>query len=249
VAELYDARRPGYPEDLVDDILRISGIPPQGRILEIGSGTGKATLPFAQRGYSILSLEPGRNLLDVARRNLVAFPHVSFVSARFEEWDYEQESFDLVISAQAFHWVPQEVRYEKTARLLKSHGHLAIFWNRDPAADMQLRRELDQAYRQQAPELVSPGIPFEQVVESEASSLRESPYFDNVTIRQYPWSARYKTDAYLGLLNTYSDHLRLAPPRREALFQAVAGVIERNGGFIEKEYVAVAYVAERSSKT
>jgi hypothetical protein len=51
VAELYDAYRPDYPGELIESILSTTGIPPGGRILEIGSGTGKATAPFARRGF------------------------------------------------------------------------------------------------------------------------------------------------------------------------------------------------------
>src|SRR5919112_1646158 len=59
-ASLYDEVRPGYPEDLFDDIVSLSGIRPAGRILEIGCGTGQATVPFARRGYRILCI----NLCD-----------------------------------------------------------------------------------------------------------------------------------------------------------------------------------------
>ncbi len=65
VADLYDEVRPGYPEALIEDALTLSGIPPDGRILEIGCGTGKATLPFARRGYAMLCLELGDKLAAV----------------------------------------------------------------------------------------------------------------------------------------------------------------------------------------
>ena len=52
-AEWYDQIRPGYPEALVDDVISLSAIPEDGRILEIGCGTGKATEMFASRGYAI----------------------------------------------------------------------------------------------------------------------------------------------------------------------------------------------------
>ncbi len=45
VAELYDRVRPGYPEELFDDVAEISGIPPEGRMLEIGAGTGGRPCP------------------------------------------------------------------------------------------------------------------------------------------------------------------------------------------------------------
>jgi ubiquinone/menaquinone biosynthesis C-methylase UbiE len=48
-ASLYDEVRPGYPEDLFDDVISLSGIPAGGRILEIGCGTGQVTVPVAKR--------------------------------------------------------------------------------------------------------------------------------------------------------------------------------------------------------
>jgi ubiquinone/menaquinone biosynthesis C-methylase UbiE len=249
VAALYDTYRPSYPTELIDDIVLLSGIQQEGRILEIGSGTGKATILFAQRGYTILCLEPGQNLIAVATKNLVSYPRVSFIRARFEEWASDQEKFDLVISAQAFHWVPEEVRYVKTASLLKHQGHLATFWNMYPGMDGKIRQELDQVYRARAPELVKAETPVDDLIASRERSIRESRYYENVVIRKYPWSMRYSTNEYLGLLNTYSDHLRLSEQRRRGLLGEIADVIERNSGSIERPYLAVVYVARRNSCT
>ena len=247
VASQYDIYRPSYPTELIEDIILFSGIQPKGRILEIGSGTGKATILFATKGYSILCLEPGQNLIDVAAKNLISYTHVSFVKARFEEWACDQEKFDLVISAQAYHWIPEEVRYEKTASVIKYQGHLAAFWNMYPGMDGKIKQDLDRVYRNRAPELVKPETPIDQLIESRANSLRESPYFENVIVRKYPWSARYKTSEYLGLLNTYSDHLRLSEQRRSELYKDIENVIEQNGGWIERPYLTVVYMAQRNS--
>ncbi len=247
VAKLYDAYRPSYPNELIEDVIHISGIQSEGRILEIGSGTGKATLLFAQRGYTILCLEPGQNLIEVARKNLVSYPQVSFVRTRFEKWKCNQDKFDLVISAQAYHWVPEEVRYKKTASVLKHQGYLAAFWNMYPGMDGKIRQELDQVYQKRAPEIAKPETTFEQIIESRETSLRESSYFEKVVVKKYFWSARYGTNEYLGLLNTYSDHLRLSEQSRNILLRDIAKVIERNGGFIEKPYVAVVFIAQKNS--
>src|SRR5512142_1056964 len=102
VAGLYDRYRPSYPEPLIEEILSTTAIPKHGCILEIGSGTGKATVQFAQRGYSILCIEPGEHLTRVARRKLKAFPKVRFQVTTFEDWEAEghlvdDHLFDLVI--------------------------------------------------------------------------------------------------------------------------------------------------------
>ena len=247
VADRYDTYRPSYPVEIIEDILRSSGIQLDGKILEIGSGTGKATILFAQRGYTMLCLEPGQNLLDVATRNLAAYPLVTFVKTRFEEWDNDQEYFDLVISAQAYHWVPENVRYQKTASVLKHEGYLAVFWNMYTGMEGEIRQELDRIYRESAPELVKDEISTDDLIESRANSLRTSPYFENVEVRKHLWSARYSTSEYLGLLGTYSDHLRLPEKKRNKLFSNIAKVIDHNGGYIKRPYLAVAYLAQRSS--
>src|SRR5579872_6356841 len=75
-ALLYDRVRPGYPEALFDDVIARSGIDPCGRVLEIGCGTGQATLPFARRGYRVICVELGESLAAVAQHNLAPFPLV-----------------------------------------------------------------------------------------------------------------------------------------------------------------------------
>lgn len=56
VAEQYDRIRPSYPEQLVDDVIAYAGdgLTAAGRALEVGAGTGKATLQFAARGLRAL---------------------------------------------------------------------------------------------------------------------------------------------------------------------------------------------------
>ena len=50
VADLYDRYRPGYPERLATDLLQMANVQPGDRLLEIGCGTGKATVHFARMG-------------------------------------------------------------------------------------------------------------------------------------------------------------------------------------------------------
>ena len=81
VATLYDRVRPTYPAELLDDLAaRIR----RGRVLEIGPGTGQATVPLAERGFEIVALELGVELAALARAKLARFPTASIVDANFE---------------------------------------------------------------------------------------------------------------------------------------------------------------------
>ena len=243
VADLYDACRPGYPEKLVEAVLHKSGIPAGGKILEIGSGTGKATLPFARRGYAILCIEPGENLAKVAQDNLRQWPGVRWEIATFQDWQEGPAQFDLIISGQAFHWVPRPAGLIKAAKVLKKSGYLAIFWNMQAENQGPVFEELAEVYRERAPELED-GKSSEDVILEREQELRACENFDKVEVLRFPWTRRFDTRQYLGLLNTYSDHLRMSEAQRAYLFEGVAKVVDRYGGVVEKPYNAVLYMAE-----
>ena len=125
-AELYDRARPGYPEQLLDDACAVAGLGPGSAVLEIGSGTGHATLPPARRGCSVVCVELGRQLAAVARTKLARFPRVAIVTAPFETWTPPHRAFDAVFAASSWHWLDPDVRYVKAAALLRPGGALAI---------------------------------------------------------------------------------------------------------------------------
>jgi SAM-dependent methyltransferase len=101
-AELYDRARPGYPPEPFNDLSDVADLRPGARILEFGPGTGKTTVPLAERKFQITAVELGPNLAAVARRMLARFPNVAVTVAAFEDFPLPSEPFDAVVSATAF---------------------------------------------------------------------------------------------------------------------------------------------------
>jgi SAM-dependent methyltransferase len=126
-ADLYDSARPGYPDELFDDLVEMAGLERGARLLEIGCATGKATRPWLERGFSVVCVELGAQLAEKARQNLAAFP-VEIHVAPFESWEPEHDAFDLVYAATAWHWLDPAIRDRKAHGLLRAGGHLA-FWS------------------------------------------------------------------------------------------------------------------------
>jgi len=248
-AELYEDVRPGYPEELVEDIIRLSALPPGGRILEIGPGPGKATLPFARRGYRMLCVEPGANLAAVLRRNVTPYPAVEVVDRRFEDWTVEPEGFDLVIAATSFQWVDPDVRYIKTAQALKPGGCAAIFANAHVQASGggSFFRRVQDVYRRHAPRLVWEPTREPDLPKSVDPALPATGLFEPVTVKHYPGTQTYSTESYLKLLRTFSDHSSLPEPTLRALLADIAALIETEfGGRVVKHVVSVLQLVRRT---
>ena len=256
VAELYDAARPTYPVELTEAISSIlQGT--QGRILEIGCGTGQATMPFARQGYRITALEPGRNLAALAAKNLAAFPLVDIQTTTFEDRPAAVGRYDLVMSATAFHWVSPEVRYVKAAQALTAEGWLALFWNMEAGDESVLGRQLQALYdkhvppNQEHPYATHHPAGHRKQQDTKTSrwqeEINQSRLFGDVSVMQFPWTQWYTTEQYLQLLETYSDHRALPTENKGALFQGIAGLLAQEGGGRSKPYLTVLYLAQRAS--
>lgn len=243
MAELYDRARPSYPEALVEDVLQIAPTPSPQRALEVGAGTGKATVLFARRGLSVLALEPSPAMAAVAERNCAAYPNVAIERTEFELWRPRGGTFGLVFCAQAWHWVSPELRYLRARAALRKGGALAAFWNRPDWAACAFRTELDEAYRRFAPELTANG-PMHPAFAVSADlwseweqEIASAPGLARAEVRCYPWARRYRTEEYVRLLHTHSDHIVLDRHQRELLLAEVAAVLDRNGGGLHVSYV------------
>lgn len=244
VAELYDRTRPSYPEALVQTLISTAELGPSERLLEVGAGTGKATIMFASRGVPVLALEPSAQMAAIAERNCAPFPAVSIVQAEFERWCPAGERFPLLYSAQAWHWIAPDTRYPRARAALRDGGTLAVFWNGADWSSCELRDELQAAYRRAAPRFAvdgpmhPAGLELRHTSREWMNEIAWAAQFENPRVETFPWMGEYSTEEYVSLLRTHSDHHLLEPEQREALLVAVAEVLDRNGGELRLPYVS-----------
>ncbi len=246
VAESYDLGRPGYPEELIEDTVRLSNIPPAGRILEIGCGTGQATRPFARRGYRMVCLEPGPHLARLARKNLSGYPGVSVREERLEDWPLEAKSFDLILAATSLHHVSPDVRYTRSARALKTGGSLAVFANHPGREDPGFRAELDEIYlRWRGPEEAKHFAEqtLERRIKCASDEIDQSGFFGGVETVRHPWTVEFDIPRYMAILDSDSGRLKHPPESQEGLKRDIASAITRRGGTVRRGYVAVLHLA------
>jgi SAM-dependent methyltransferase len=263
VPELYDRARPTYPAQIFDDLAALAQLPARARIVEIGGGTGQATLPLAERGYAITCVELGERLAATARRKLADFPRVTVINADFETWQPADREFDAVVAFSAFHWLAPELRYAKAAELLREHGRLGFVSMAHvlPADGDPFFVEVQADYEAEIPDGPAPptggfysppwrlphpdalGDHSDAVVSDE---IEASGRFRSVSARRYRWDVIYTADDYIAVLDTYSHERARDEGTRTRLRERIHQRIEaRPGRTVRKTYLAMLYVAER----
>ena len=233
--EAYDRSRPGYPPALADELAAGGGID----VLDVGCGTGKLGVLLAERGCRVLGVEHDERMAEVARRHGLDVD----VSA-FESWDDRGRRFDLVTSAQAWHWIDQEVGARKAAAVLRPGGCLAVVWNlmrHEPA----IRAALDDAYDRLVPNLTSSVVLGMEAADEGLAGVDETGAFGPQSVRKHVWEQTYTAAEWLDQLPTHSDHRLLPAEKRTALLDAIGAAIDAHGGHLTVTYTTLCISAVR----
>ncbi|MCW3099984.1 MAG: SAM-dependent methyltransferase [Chthonomonadaceae bacterium] len=228
VAELYEKARPGYPQMLVDDLVELTGVGKGHRVLEIGCGTGQLTVPLAEREVTLVAVELGAHLAEVARRKLASFEHVEVVIADFDTWLLPDEPFDLVVAATAFHWLDPASRLRKCAEALRPGGALAIVethWGIGQRYD-RFFAEGQSCYARWDPDY-DPSFwpPALEDLPDERDDLARSDRFDRTIHRRYVAVREYSAAQYCDLLGTFSNILAFDERTRSGFLACIANLI------------------------
>jgi SAM-dependent methyltransferase len=248
VPELYDRARPVYPPQIFDDLVALAGLSEDGRIVEIGCGTGQATLPLAERGFEIVCVELGAGLAAIARQKLGPFPKVEIVNALFETWEPSVGGFDAVVAFTAFHWIDPEVRFAKAARMLGEGGALAVVETQHVLTENGDRfwSDVQEDYEAVEPSEDNRPPPHPDEVGDLSDEIGASGRFGSVAVRRYVWDVSYTADEYIGVLDTYSGHRAMDDGPRTRLYTRIRRRIEaRPEQKVRKSYLAILNIARR----
>lgn len=246
VADDYDRIRPGYPDQLVDDVLAAAG---PGPVLEVGAGTGKATVGFAARGVSLTCIEPDPRMASVLRNKL---PDVPIVVDSFENWTPDRP-YAALICAQAWHWVDEAERNDLAWRALAPGGLFAPFWNGYLTVDPELHaalREVDERHGvqgQSSHHHLSRDFPELGTFDDEWGFLGlRADQFPERDHRRYHSQRTYSTADYRTHLDSLSMYRILEPAERAAAIDQSANLIDKHGGRIRFDIITDVVLAHRS---
>ena len=233
----YDKSRPVYVKEIYEDIFNYIQINQDSHVLEIGMGTGKAAWPILDTQCHFVGIEPGENLAALAKEKLEKYANFSLYNLTLQDYICADNSFDLVYSATAFHWIPEEYGYRRVYNLLKSGGVFARFAYH--AGTDKGRRELTDEIQELYCKYMHQENPPVEFGDEDAKGLADKALaygFTDVKHMLYHTTKDFTADEYMSLLRTYPDHMNLESGDREKLFEGIFQAIVDNGGIITVYY-------------
>lgn len=231
VAEQYDRMRPTYVAELYEDIWQYGRFGRNVNAVEIGIGTGQATLPVLERGAAVTAVELGADLADFCAKKFAGYPGFKVINMPFQEYNTPVESCDLIYSASAFHWIPEEIGYRKVFDMLRPGGVFARFANhpyRDKEREV-LHEAIQALYAKYMPRSkLSDEYSMEDA--RKRAEIGEKYGFCDIEYKLYKRTRTFTAEQYTDLLGTYSDHIALGSKVQAEFFALIREEIERFGG-------------------
>jgi SAM-dependent methyltransferase len=240
-----DRAQQGFSDDLVTDLVDLAGLAASSRVLEIGCGTGRLSVPLARHGIQLLALELSPEAAAVARRRLAAFPDAEVAVTAFERWR-STESFDALVCTSTFATLNPETRLNLCANRLRlpgaghAGGALAVVDTRPvEGQDEEILRELRECFGRWAPSVrrrpTPPPIDELPAAHPELSAARR--FSRHLHTRRYVWEHSTTAAELLDLLRLSAGPAVPAgpvPPWLRACFETV--VAHRGTGKVTQRY-------------
>ncbi len=124
-ASQYASARPAYPDAAIDATLNRLGPPETLIAVDIGAGTGISARQLADRGVTVHAVEPNPDMRDAASPH----PRITWHDSAAEQTRLPDQAADLVLCAQAFHWLDPEPAIREFVRILRPGARAVLLWN------------------------------------------------------------------------------------------------------------------------
>lgn len=247
VAALYEKYRPQYVPALFKTLIEYAKLDENSHALEIGIGTGQATRPILETGCQVTAIELGNKLADYSRNKFSEYPNLDIKNIPFEDYEGDQDSFDLIYSATAFHWIPVELGFPKLFNLLKPGGAIALFWNRPFVGkeDDPLHQAIQQIYTELRPDSSRKVLQHETKRYEHTISNILTYGFTDLEFRLLHNERQFNAEEYIALLQTYSDHATLPTDIKGKFEDKVTEVIIEHGNMLRVYDTIEFYLARK----
>ena len=127
--ENYIKYRPSYPVEVIEYLKSEGILKTDSVIADIGSGTGISAELFLKNGNVVYCVEPNDAMREAAEKLLSEYSNFRSINATAEDTTLPDNTINLIICAQAFHWFDITKVKVEFRRILKPAGRICLMWN------------------------------------------------------------------------------------------------------------------------
>lgn len=127
--ENYIKYRPSYPAEVIEYLKSVGILRSDSVIADIGSGTGISAVLFLKNSNTVFGVEPNDAMREAAEKLLSGYSNYKSINASAENTTLPDNSIDLILCAQAFHWFDISKVKIEFKRILKPTGRICLMWN------------------------------------------------------------------------------------------------------------------------
>jgi SAM-dependent methyltransferase len=224
VAEAYDLGRPRYPPEIVSAITSHTGGP---RLLDVGAGTGRLSVPLVRAGYDVVAVEPLERMRTILAQ---AIGVERALEGSAEALPLADASVDGAVCTDAWHWFEGPRAADELARVVRPGGGVVVCFLRDRWVD----DDTAPAWSHEIGAVM--GALWEAVDHPHSSGIQrpagfeDHPAFEPLETRSVHFEHRHPDrQAMLALFASVSFVASLPPARREAVLAGLEEILVRHG--------------------
>lgn len=242
-AENYAAHRPEYPKEVLEFIAERCGLTGSSVVADIGSGTGLMSALFLGNGNGVLAVEPNREMRGAAEGILGDHPRFRSVAGSAEDTTLADDSVDLVVAANALHWIDRDRARVEFSRILKPGGHASIVWSIPRRSGSPFSEALGELFSAHRTDGGAGG-------DADAVYAMTEVFFgggtgdpQNYEVERFPHSLRLDFEGLKGLMLSPSSMPAESRPGFDEMLRDLESIFRANeaGGEIVVEYLASVY--------
>lgn len=189
------------------------------------------------------------------------YSNVTIDVASFQDWiNTEDQKYDMIYSAQAFHWMDKDIKYQKCYELLKDKGYLVLFWYMPSGNKFPVTIDIDDQVNMVVKKYTLKYFANEEkperlahtgVIDSDERKreIEETGLFHIISELNYTHKIKNCPSQYLKAMKSVPAFASILDGLEADIIikmdNEIKEIIENYGGYVDEEFIYSLYIAQK----